>query len=184
MDLIDTLVRMMYEHDCDTAAHLEATGRLAEQTARAMELDALTVGRCRDGGRLHDIGKLELDPRGTIHLHPRRAEQLLGKIPQLAALAVIVGAHHERIDGRGYPNRLSGSEIPLESRIIAVADAFHAMIGWRSYKEVLPVSSALAELMANAGTQFDPVVVNTFVATLAPSYPGSYRSSAALFPAT
>jgi HD-GYP domain-containing protein (c-di-GMP phosphodiesterase class II) len=183
----------MSEHDRDTAQHLEAVGRLAEHTARAMELDAVTVARCRDGARLHDIGKLDLDLRilrkkgpltpsewAVVKLHPRRGEQILSTIPQLAPLARIVGAHHERVDGQGYPNRLIGDHIPLESRVIAVADAFHAMIGWRTYKKVMSVNAALAELAANAGTQFDPTVVRRFVATLEPSYPGIYRSVAEL----
>lgn len=177
-DLIDALVRLMYEHDRDTAEHLEATGRLAEQTARAMALDAPAVARCRDGARLHDIGMLDLDTR---MLHPHRGEALLQTIPLLAGLAAIVGAHHERVDGQGYPNRLSGSEIPLESRIIAVADAFHSMI-CRRWDNAMPVECALLELTANAGTQFDAAVVRTFVTTLSPTYRIRYRAKPDLAP--
>jgi HD-GYP domain-containing protein (c-di-GMP phosphodiesterase class II) len=176
--LIDSLVRGMSEYDHDTAMHLEATGRISAETAQAMGLDAATVARCRDGARLHDIGKIDLDLRilrkagrltndewELVKLHPGRGEEILNGIPLLAALAPIVGAHHERFDGHGYPNKLAGNEIPLESRIIAVADAFHAMTGARSYRTSMSVEGALFELSINAGTQFDPDVVRAFVVT-------------------
>jgi HD-GYP domain-containing protein (c-di-GMP phosphodiesterase class II) len=175
--LIDVLVRAMSEHDPDTAQHLEATARIAEQTARAMRLAEPMVARCRNAARLHDIGKIDLDLRilrkpgklttaewELVKLHPGRGQQILSEIPLLAELAPIVGAHHERFDGRGYPKNLMSHEIPLESRIISVADAFEAMTGWRSYRKPLSVDAALFELAANSGTQFDPAVVNAFLA--------------------
>jgi HD-GYP domain-containing protein (c-di-GMP phosphodiesterase class II) len=175
--LIDVLVRAMSEHDPDTAQHLEATARIAEQTARAMGLPEPIVTRSRNGARLHDIGKIDLDLNilrkpgkltsfewKLVKLHPGRGEEILREIPLLRELAPIVGAHHERFDGRGYPNNLMSHEIPLESRIISVADAFEAMTGWRSYRKPLSVDAALFELAANSGTQFDPAVVNAFLA--------------------
>jgi HD-GYP domain-containing protein (c-di-GMP phosphodiesterase class II) len=175
--LIDVLLRAMSEHDPDTAQHLEATARIAEQTARAMRLPEPMIVRCRNAARLHDIGKIDLDLRilrkpgkltssewELVKLHPGRGEAILNEIPLLRELAPIVGAHHERFDGRGYPNNLMSHEIPLESRIISVADAFEAMTGWRSYRKPLSVDSALFELAINAGTQFDPAVVNAFLA--------------------
>lgn len=191
--LIDVLMRAMSDHDPDTAHHLEAVGRLAQQTAWAMELDAVTVARCRDAARVHDIGKLDLDVRllrskealtasewEIVKLHPIRGERLLRGIPLLAPLAPIVGAHHERIDGRGYPGGRLGPEIPLESRLIAVVDAFHAMIGWRSYKRAISVNCALTELVAHSGTQFDATIVHAFVAALAPTYPSVPRAATGL----
>jgi len=176
--LMAALVRAMADHDRETAEHLKATARIAEGIARALRLRDRTVIRCRHSALLHDIGKLDLDVRilrkpgpltreewNEVMLHPEKGEAILAAIPELAHLARIVGTHHERVDGHGYPNRLIGDEIPIESRVIAVADAFHAMTCWRPYRKTLPVAEALFELAANAGTQFDPRVVAAFTAT-------------------
>jgi HD-GYP domain-containing protein (c-di-GMP phosphodiesterase class II) len=174
--IVDGLVHMMSIHDKETALHLDATAHLADRTARAMGLDDEMVARCRIGARLHDIGKIGVDNRiinkpaslselewSLMCLHPAKGEEIVAGIPLLAALAPIVRAHHERIDGSGYPDRKMGDEIPLESRVIAVADAFHAMTVPRAYRKVLSVEVALHELTANAGMQFDEDVVATFV---------------------
>ena len=98
-----------------------------------------------------------------MSLHPSKGEEILLGIPALAEFAPIVRAHHERFDGTGYPDRMIGDEIPLESRVIAVADAFHAMTVPRPYRKPFAVEVALEELIANAGTQFDEDVVQVFV---------------------
>jgi len=174
--IVDGLVHMMSVHDKDTALHLDATAHLADRTARAMGLDEEMVARCRLGARLHDIGKVGVDARiinkpasltelewNLMCLHPAKGEEIITGIPMLAELATVVRAHHERIDGGGYPDRMMGDEIPLESRVIAVADAFHAMTVPRSYRKVLAVEVALQELLVNGGTQFDEDVVAVFV---------------------
>src|SRR5439155_14954834 len=79
--------------------------------------------------------------------------------------------HHERYDGSGYPERLGGAAIPIQSRIISVADSFEAMTGTRPYRQGMPVEEALAELKANAGTQFDPSCVDALVAVVEDSEP-------------
>lgn len=176
--LMAALVRAMADHDRETAEHLKATARIAERIARALRLRDRTIVRCRHGALLHDIGKLDLDVRilrkpgpltrdewNEVTLHPEKGALILAAIPQLTHLAPIVGAHHERVDGHGYPNKLIGEQIPIESRVIAVADAFHAMTCWRPYRTTLPTAEALFELSANAGTQFDPVAVAAFAAT-------------------
>lgn len=173
--LVDGLVRMMSVHDRETALHLDATGELAERLARALGLDADAVVRCRVGARLHDIGKIAVDARiinkptyltagewDVMTLHPAKGEEVVCGIPMLAVLAPIVRSHHERIDGMGYPDRLGGDEIPLESRVIAVADAFHAMTVPRPYRKPVAVEEALYELVRCAGTQFDADVVGVF----------------------
>jgi HD-GYP domain-containing protein (c-di-GMP phosphodiesterase class II) len=85
----------------------------------------------------------------------------------MADIAGWVRAHHERLDGRGYPLGLSAGEIPLEARILAVADAYEAMIAERPYRSGMPAADARAELLRGAGTQFDPAVVDAFLRTLA-----------------
>jgi HD-GYP domain-containing protein (c-di-GMP phosphodiesterase class II) len=174
--IVDGLVQMMSVHDKETALHLDATASLADRTARAMGLDEETVLRCRIGARLHDVGKIAVDARiinkpasltelewATMTLHPAKGEEILLGIPALAVYAPIVRAHHERFDGTGYPDRMAGEEIPLESRVIAVADAFHAMTVPRPYRKPFAVEVALEELIGNAGTQFDEEVVEVFV---------------------
>jgi HD-GYP domain-containing protein (c-di-GMP phosphodiesterase class II) len=174
--IVDGLVHMMSIHDKETALHLDATAHLADRTARAMGLDEEIIARCRLGARLHDLGKIAVDvriinkPSGLTDLewdamcvHPAKGEEIIAGIPALADLAAIVRAHHERVDGSGYPDRKMGDEIPLESRVIAVADAFHAMTIPRPYRKPLSVEVALEELVANAGAQFDEEVVAVFV---------------------
>jgi HD-GYP domain-containing protein (c-di-GMP phosphodiesterase class II) len=174
--IVDGLVQMMSVHDKETALHLDATASLADRTARAMGLDEDTVLRCRIGARLHDVGKIAVDSRiinkpsgltelewSTMSMHPQKGEEILLGIPALAEYAPIVRAHHERVDGTGYPDRKMGEDVPLESRVIAVADAFHAMTVPRPYRKPFAVEVALEELMSNAGSQFDEEVVATFV---------------------
>jgi len=174
--IVDGLVHMMSIHDKETALHLDATAHLADRTARAMGLDEELVARCRLGARLHDLGKIAVDvriinkPSGLTDLewssmsqHPAKGGEIIAGIPALADLTAIVRAHHERVDGSGYPDRKMGDEIPLESRVIAVADAFHAMTVPRPYRKPLSVEVALQELTENAGSQFDEEVVAVFV---------------------
>jgi HD-GYP domain-containing protein (c-di-GMP phosphodiesterase class II) len=90
---------------------------------------------------------------------------MLKRVPGLEVVAAIVRFHHERWDGAGYPDSLSGRRIPLASRIIAVCDSFNAMTSDRPYRRGMPKADAVAELMAGAGWQFDPGVVAAFVST-------------------
>jgi HD-GYP domain-containing protein (c-di-GMP phosphodiesterase class II) len=93
---------------------------------------------------------------------------MLERVPSLRELAPVVRAHHERVDGAGYPDRLSGENIPIGARIVSVADSFHAMISKRPYREALPVAHALAELRAGVGTQWDRVVVEAMLDIVQP----------------
>lgn len=175
VSLVDGLVQMMSVHDKETAQHLDATAQLADRLARAMGLNSEMVTRCRLGARLHDVGKIGIDARvinkptaftelewALMYLHPEKGEEIVNGIPLLAELAPIVRAHHERIDGNGYPDRRIGDEIPLESRVIAVVDAFHAMTVPRPYRKPFSVEVAMDELLKYAGSQFDADIVVTF----------------------
>jgi HD-GYP domain-containing protein (c-di-GMP phosphodiesterase class II) len=129
---------------------------------------------------LHDIGKLGvadavLKKPGALTddewVEMRRHPELGARILDHANLRDISGwvrAHHERIDGRGYPLGLAGEEIPVEARILAVADAYEAMTADRAYRAALGHDAAQEELRAGTGTQFDPAVVEAFLALLAP----------------
>jgi diguanylate cyclase (GGDEF)-like protein len=124
---------------------------------------------------LHDVGKLGVserllfkpapltpEERRTVDLHPQLGAQVVERVPALESLVPTILYHHERFDGTGHPAGLSGDQIPLEARIIAVADAFGAMTAYRPYREAVSDEEALAELARCAGTQFDPAVVSAF----------------------
>ncbi|HEY5288331.1 MAG TPA: diguanylate cyclase [Solirubrobacteraceae bacterium] len=161
-----------------SARHSETVGRYAEMMARELGLSDRHVSRVRLAGMLHDIGKvgvpdeiLRKPGRLTeqelviIRRHPELGVQIL-EHPSLADVRAWVGAHHERPDGMGYPLGISGDELPLEARIVAVADAYEAMTSDRSYRDSIGHSGAQAELRRCAGSQFDARVVEAFLATL------------------
>jgi diguanylate cyclase (GGDEF)-like protein len=160
------------------ARHSETVGRYAELMARELGCSEHRVGRVRLAGLLHDVGKVGVpntilskpgkltdEEFAVIRLHPGLGEQILDH-PTLADVARWVGAHHERPDGRGYPNSLVGDELPLEARIIAVADAYEAMTSDRSYRGAIGSDNARAELRRCSGTQFDADVVEAFLLVL------------------
>ena len=180
MDAIaDGLVSMMKFHDRATAEHLEAVATLAVRIAHALGLDEETAASVRIAARLHDIGKVSVDRSiltkreqltlsewETLRQQPRAGEALLNDIPELRRFAAAVRSHQERFDGAGTPDGLSGSAIPLESRIIAVADAFHSMVSGQPYRQAIAPHDAIDIIIANSGTQFDPVVVEATTSIL------------------
>jgi HD-GYP domain-containing protein (c-di-GMP phosphodiesterase class II) len=101
-----------------------------------------------------------------IKQHPVKGELILKSVKRLRSILTVVRHHHERVDGKGYPDRLKGDEIPLPARIVAVADAFDAMISDRPYRKGLSVEEAIRRLEDGKGSQFDPLVVDTFVGWL------------------
>jgi putative nucleotidyltransferase with HDIG domain len=165
--------------DVGTARHSETVGRYAEQIARALGWDVARVQRVRAAGILHDIGKLGisdaiLHKAGRLEPHEwdemRRHPELGARILEHANLRDIAGwvlAHHERVDGAGYPRGLAGDDIPAEARILAVADAYEAMTADRPYRRALPADAARAELERGAGAQFDARMVTAFLDVLA-----------------
>jgi HD-GYP domain-containing protein (c-di-GMP phosphodiesterase class II) len=174
--IVDGLVQMVRVRDPITASHLDAVGLLTRRLAITLELEDITVARVTAAARLHDIGKTSVPLRilnkpdklddaewREIQRHPDLGATIVAGFPQLEKYRAIVRSHHERVDGRGYPDGLLGSEIPYESRIIAVADAFHAMTVSRPYSRVRTPAMALAELMNCSGTQFEPEYVDAFV---------------------
>ena len=161
-----------------SARHSETVGRYAEMMACELGFSDGRIGRVRLAGMLHDIGKvgvadavlskpskLTSQEWEEIRRHPELGAQIL-EHPSLADVRAWVGAHHERPDGRGYPGGLSGDQIPIEARILAVADAYEAMTADRAYSAALGHEQARAELARCAGTQFDPAVVRAFLKVL------------------
>ncbi|HEY7077533.1 MAG TPA: diguanylate cyclase [Solirubrobacteraceae bacterium] len=167
--------------DAGTALHSQTVGELARATAEELGLPADRVERVRVAGVLHDVGKLAI-PDAILHKpgklndaewrEMRRHPEIGARILAHAGLGDIAGwvqAHHERVDGRGYPLGLSDAAIPLEAKVLAVADAFEAMIADRPYRAGMDPAAALQELRECAGAQFDQAVVDAFLRTRAPA---------------
>ena len=157
---------------------------LATGIALEMGLPREEIERIRVASLLHDLGKLavpsEILDKPTalsdgewqaIGEHPRIGQVILEQASSLREAIPVVLHHHERFNGGGYPHGLRGNEIPIGARIVSVADAYHAMVHDRPYKTALGHEAALAELRANAGTQFDPEVVHLFCAVYADGVP-------------
>jgi diguanylate cyclase (GGDEF)-like protein/putative nucleotidyltransferase with HDIG domain len=158
-----------------SARHSETVGRYAEMMARELGFSEARIGRVRLAGLLHDVGKvgvpdsilrkpakLSEEESEMIRRHPPLGAQIL-EHPSLADVREWVGAHHERPDGGGYPLGLCGEAIPLEARILAVADAYEAMTSDRSYRSAMAHTAARAELERCAGTEFDARVVQALL---------------------
>ena len=171
----DALLQVITEQNAYLDEHVERVSDLAGAVAEALGEPEHEVWRVRLAGRLHDVGKtaipaaiLEkpgpLDEREWefMRRHPLIGERIVTVAPALASTAELIRSSHERIDGQGYPDGLSGKDIPMGSRIIAVCDAFDAMTSERPYRGPTDVTAALAELRSHAGTQFDPDVVKAF----------------------
>jgi diguanylate cyclase (GGDEF)-like protein len=161
--------------DPSTGRHSRTVGELARRTATELGVAAERVDRIHAAGVLHDLGKLGIadavlyKPRPLddhewreMKRHPEIGARILDHAG-LHDIAQWVRAHHERVDGRGYPDGLIAAEIPLEATILAVSDAYEAMIADRPYRKGMPVADARDELMRCAGTQFDPAVVHAFL---------------------
>jgi diguanylate cyclase (GGDEF)-like protein/putative nucleotidyltransferase with HDIG domain len=164
--------------DTGSAEHCHTVGRYAAMAASELGFDSEHVERVRLAGVLHDVGKagvsngllskagpLDDEEWREMQTHPEIAARLL-EGPELEDVAGWILNHHERVDGSGYPQGLHGDEIPLESRILAIADAFEAMTADRVYSPALGDDAARDELMAGSGAQFDGEVVSAFLRAL------------------
>ena len=162
-----------------TADHANEVAGLAVSVGERMEVGGAELDRLRYGALLHDIGKIGVPgeilrkpgplsavERERMDEHTAIGARMLERIPFLAPVAPLVRSAHERFDGGGYPDGLSGEQIPRGAMIIATCDAFHAMTSNRSYRRAMSDGEAIAELEAHAGTQFDPLVVAALVAQL------------------
>jgi diguanylate cyclase (GGDEF)-like protein len=164
--------------EAGSATHAQTVGEYAHMTAEELGLELELCERVRLAGLLHDVGWIGLPddilskegPLTTaewkdVRTHPVLAARLLAR-PELADLRGWIAAHHERPDGQGYPRGLRGDDIPLESRILAVADAYEAMTNERAYRPALSDEEAHEELRGGVGTQFDGDVVEAFLLAL------------------
>jgi putative nucleotidyltransferase with HDIG domain len=165
--VIDLLVTALDAHVVGREGHAEAVAQLCNRIAREMGLSEEGLQRLHFAALLHDIGMLKIrreqhKAMGQYQKHPLIGQRMLSRIRLWSDLAPIVHHHHEWYDGSGYPDGLEGEAIPLEARIIAVADAVDAMMRDDDHRAALTIEQVLAELREGAGTQFDSQVVIAF----------------------
>jgi putative nucleotidyltransferase with HDIG domain len=175
---VQMLARALEAKDPCLRGHSVRVSRYAVETAKRLGLAEPLIEQIRLGGELHDIGKigtreavlqkpgtLTEDERNQICEHPVLGERMLAPLARESPSVLrVVRSHHERLDGAGFPDGLHGDAIPLEARIVAVADAFDAMTSERPYRAPRPPADALGELHHVAGTQLDPDAVTAFTA--------------------
>lgn len=178
---VDALSGTLLSADRYTEGHCQRVAALACDVGHELRLDSVELIELELAARLHDVGKLRVpteildkpgplddDERAVVRLHPGWGADMVGRIPGLEAVALLIRLHHERMDGTGYPHGLPGERIPIASRIVAVCDAYSAIVDDRPYRAGQSGSLALAELRRSAGTQFDAHVVGALDRTLAP----------------
>jgi HD domain len=176
---MNALCQAVETKDYYTRGHGDRVSRGAVMIARQIRMSTERTEAIMFAGMLHDVGKLGVptqvlqktgalteDEFAAIQLHPMRGLEIVREIGFLFEALNGIMHHHERIDGRGYPMGLAGHEIPEFARVIAVADAFDSMTTTRSYREAKSIEFALGELRKGAGTQFDPVLVEAFIAAM------------------
>lgn len=177
--LAESLGRAIDAKDSHTLAHSEEVAEIAKFLAKAMGLAHEHAVCVHVAGHLHDIGKigvpdavlgkpgrLEPDEWRQMQAHPAIGADILAPLDCLARTGIVtmVRAHHERFDGSGYPAGLKGREIPLGARIISVADSLSAMLQTRPYRPAMDFAAAHREIVRGSGSQFDPDVVDAFLA--------------------
>ena len=178
-DTVRSLVQALEAKDPYTRGHSERVAEYSKAIASRLGLAPAQIERVEIAALLHDVGKIGIseatlskagpltsEEYAAIREHPAKGESVLLEVEFLAEAAPIVAAHHERMDGTGYPMRLSAESIPLDARILAVADAYDAMTSSRPYRAALGHESAAQELAAVAGTQLDQLAVDALLSHL------------------
>jgi putative nucleotidyltransferase with HDIG domain len=174
--MLKVLTGAIEARDPYTRGHSSRVTALAEVVARRLGWSEEKLASLRIGGPLHDIGKLGVSDEvlrkegrlddgelAQIREHPKIGARMLLRMAALREAIPYVLYHHERWDGHGYPSGKAGEEIPIEARVLAVADAFDAMTSDRPYRRALSRTEALAEVERCAGTQFDPEIARVFL---------------------
>lgn len=177
---IDALISAAAQRDKTAEGHSQRVTRYCLAIGRAVELPSDELTNLRYAASLHDIGKVAISRKilnklgkltdgefAIMKQHSTIAIRILQKVDGLAEAVPLIKHHHERFDGRGYPDQLCGEGIPLGSRIIAVAEAFDILTSDVPWRDAMDQESALAEVEACAGTQFDPDIVRSFRHALA-----------------
>ncbi|MBQ1189928.1 MAG: HD-GYP domain-containing protein [Lachnospiraceae bacterium] len=176
MQTIETLRTVVETRDAETKGHSERVSSLGVALAKEMGMSEKEVDQIRIAGLFHDIGKIGVPDAillkngpltdaeyEEIKKHPDEGEKIIAAYVPFKEMLPIVRSHHERFDGRGYPDKLKGEEITLGARVIAVADSFDAMISNRTYRQGLGYEKTMAEMEKGRNTQFDSQVVDALL---------------------
>ncbi len=174
-EVVDIIIATLNARDPYTFEHSERVAHFSEILATTLELSSDKIQKIHIAAHLHDIGKIAvsdsiLKKEGSLtdfeyaqmKEHPQFGENIIQKIPSFCDLAEIIVAHHERVDGKGYPLGLRENEIPEGALILAVADSFDAIVSNRPYRDALTIEFAIDEINRGSGTQFSPLVVDAF----------------------
>lgn len=178
-EALSTLVKAVEVKDSYTHGHSLRTAELAVELAQQMDLSTDKLRIIARGAYLHDLGKIAIpdhilnkpgpltaDERKVVETHPQLGFELASTAPSLREVLTVILHHHERLDGMGYPAGLAGVAIPLEARVVAVADVWDALTSDRAYRRGWDPAHALAHIEAARGTHFDPVVVDALVSVM------------------
>lgn len=175
-DTINLITKTLYQKNRREKLHCERVGRLCELIGNALKMSPEAVKELKMAGLLHDIGKIGVDEsllnkRGHLtetewldmRRHPEIGYHILRSVNEFAPMARYILHHHERMDGTGYPRQLVANDIPMQSKIIGIADAYDAMTSHRPYREDLSLSEVVDEFKKNAGSQFDADILKVFI---------------------
>jgi len=173
---VDVIIKALFDKNEREEQHSERVSALCEKMGLVLNMPQYKVKELKTLGLVHDIGKIAIDETllnkegslnreewNEIKRHSEIGYRILSMVNEMSEVAGYVLCHHEKWDGTGYPRGLSGTQIPIEARIIAIADAYDAITSDRSYRKALSKEVALMELKNNAGTQFDSDLVQVFI---------------------
>jgi response regulator RpfG family c-di-GMP phosphodiesterase len=177
LEIIQAFVSSIEIKDSNTAGHSQRVSDIGVMLAAEMDFNNREIQHVRIGGLLHDIGKIGISDQillkegpltqeefARIRMHPVHGYNMLNGLQSLEYLVPYIYCHHERYDGSGYPQGLKGDKIPLEGRLLCLADSLDAMTSNRSYKKGKSPEEAYQEVLRNSGSQFDPRIVDAFCA--------------------
>ncbi len=175
-ETIRIIQETLYQKNEMEQRHCERVGELCAIIGNVMGMSPSEVSELETAGLLHDIGKIGIDEnllnksgslskseREDMERHPEIGYHILSSVNEFASIAEYVLCHHERIDGKGYPRELTDRDIPMQSKIISIADAYDAMTSHRAYKNTRTKAQAIEEILQNAGTQFDSDLATAFI---------------------
>ena len=175
-DIVNAFANTIGIRDHYTGRHAQRVCRIASILGKEIGFNSKEIDKLKIGALLHDIGKIGITDKilrkssrltrkefNEIKKHPQIGYTLIKDIKSLTQVIPYILFHHERYDGCGYPNGLKGNKIPIQGRILALADALEAMTGERPYRKCLSLENVYKEIVNNAGTQFDPEIVEIFI---------------------
>jgi putative nucleotidyltransferase with HDIG domain len=180
---IDIIMDTLFLKSNRESQHSARVSMICELIASNLNFEKDDVNQIKIAGLIHDIGKIGIDEKilnkagrlnnnewEEIRKHPEAGWRILSSTKEFSELARFVLHHHEKFDGSGYPNGLKGEEIPIEARIITIADAYDAITSERSYRKGVTKEKAIEEILSCSGTHFDPKIVDVLINKVLPEF--------------